>query len=180
MHAERKITIHSHKHSFTPYPSLSPYRRTDRWRDTYTRCAWAGGNYFPVVLLCHFLVLVGNRFWFTYLSTQSTIQLWCCVSCLVAAGNSFWCYVHTQCTIQLCCCVSFLVVVENSSQNENTLLRRKKSIPIKTYVREKHVESILGTCKNMTKKRIQFEYLQGYSHDCFSKISRTFCASRNK
>jgi hypothetical protein len=25
-------------------------------------------------------------------------------------------------------------------------------IPYKTYVREKHLESILGTCKNMTKK----------------------------
>jgi hypothetical protein len=25
MHTERKITIRSHKHSFTPYPSLSPY-----------------------------------------------------------------------------------------------------------------------------------------------------------
>ncbi len=25
MHAERKITVRSHKHSFTPYPSLSPY-----------------------------------------------------------------------------------------------------------------------------------------------------------
>ncbi len=29
MHAERKITVRSHKHSFTPYPSLSPYRRTE-------------------------------------------------------------------------------------------------------------------------------------------------------
>ncbi len=28
-HAERKITVRSHKHSFTPYPSLSPYRRTE-------------------------------------------------------------------------------------------------------------------------------------------------------
>ncbi len=28
MHAERKITVHSHKHSFTPYPFLSPYSRT--------------------------------------------------------------------------------------------------------------------------------------------------------
>ncbi len=55
----------------------------------------------------------------------------------------------------------------------------KKSIPYKTYVREKHVESILGTHKNMTEKIIQFEYLQAYSHDCFSKILRTFCASRN-
>ena len=28
-------------------------------------------------------------------------------------------------------------------------------IPYKPYVRGKHVESILGTCKNMTKKSIQ-------------------------
>ncbi len=35
MHAERKITVRSHKHSFTftPYPSLSPYRQTDRQTD---------------------------------------------------------------------------------------------------------------------------------------------------
>jgi hypothetical protein len=48
-------------------------------------------------------------------------------------------------------------------------------IPYKTYIREKHLESILGTRKNMTKKSIQFEYLQAYSHDRFSKILRTFC-----
>jgi hypothetical protein len=30
----------------------------------YTRYAWAGGTIFPVVLLCQYLVLVGNRFWF--------------------------------------------------------------------------------------------------------------------
>jgi hypothetical protein len=35
-HAERKITIHSHKHSFTPYPSLSPYRQTDGMMDRGT------------------------------------------------------------------------------------------------------------------------------------------------
>ncbi len=39
-HAERKITVHSHKHSFTPYPSLSSYRQidrmTDRWMNTLT------------------------------------------------------------------------------------------------------------------------------------------------
>ncbi len=29
-HAETKITIHSHKNSFTPYRSLSPYSLTDR------------------------------------------------------------------------------------------------------------------------------------------------------
>ncbi len=31
-----------------------------------------------------------------------------------------------------------------------SVLRRKKMIPYKPYVRGKHVESILGTCKNMT------------------------------
>ncbi len=70
-------------------------------------------------------------FWFwreigfsvTYLHTQSTIQLWRCVSFLVLVGNSVWCYIlyvlSTQCTIQLCNCVNFFVVVGNSSQNEN-------------------------------------------------------------
>jgi hypothetical protein len=31
---------------------------------TYTRYAWAGGTFFPVVLLCQFSVLAGNRFLF--------------------------------------------------------------------------------------------------------------------
>ena len=41
----------------------------DRIRETLgrvknTRYAWAGGTFFPVVLLCQFFVLAGNRFWF--------------------------------------------------------------------------------------------------------------------
>ncbi len=63
-------------------------------------------------------------FGFTYLWSQSTIQLWCRVSFLVLAGNSFWCYIRTQCTILLCGCVSFLVVAGNRSQNENTFLQK--------------------------------------------------------
>ncbi len=43
MHAERKITICSHKHSFTPYPSLSPYRQTDRITDRETNALAAHG-----------------------------------------------------------------------------------------------------------------------------------------
>ncbi len=38
-----------------------------------------------------------------------------------------------------------------------SVLRRKKMIPYKPYVHKKHVESILGTRKNLTKKSIQFE-----------------------
>ncbi len=96
MHAKRKITIHSHKHSFTLYPSLSAYSQTDRMMDGEQIQLLCVGwrNFFPVVVLCQLLVLAGNRFWFTYLCTQSTIQLWCCFSFLVAVGNSFWCYIR--------------------------------------------------------------------------------------
>ncbi len=38
----------SDKHSFTLYPSLDPYRQTDR--ESNTLSAWAGGTFFPVVL----------------------------------------------------------------------------------------------------------------------------------
>ncbi len=90
----------------------------------YTCCAWAGGTFFPVVFLCQFLVLVGNRFCFYILMYLEYNKVWWCVSFLVLAGNSFWCYIRTQCTIPLCGCVSFLVVVGNRSQNENTVLSK--------------------------------------------------------
>ncbi len=45
------------------------YRGTELQRNEYTRCAWAGGTIFPVVLLCQFLVLAGNSFWFYLLCT---------------------------------------------------------------------------------------------------------------
>jgi hypothetical protein len=37
---------------------------TSTKRVMYTCCTWAGGTFYPVVLLCQFLVLAGNRFWF--------------------------------------------------------------------------------------------------------------------
>ncbi len=40
------------------------YRGTELQRNEYTRCAWAGGTFFLVVLLCQFLVLAGNMSWF--------------------------------------------------------------------------------------------------------------------
>ncbi len=66
---------------------LNRYRRqttdnrrqtTDNGRHTYTRFAWAGGTFFTVVLLCQFLVLVGNRFWFymiMYLEYNTVVVL---------------------------------------------------------------------------------------------------------
>ncbi len=46
-------------------------RQTDKQTEKYTCFAWAGGTFFPVVLLCQFLVLAGNRFWF-YILTYAT------------------------------------------------------------------------------------------------------------
>ncbi len=45
----------------------------------YTRFEWAGGTFFPVVLLCQFLVLVGNRIWFYILmySEYNTVVVLC-------------------------------------------------------------------------------------------------------
>jgi hypothetical protein len=54
---------------------------TDRWqRVKYTRYAWAGGTFFPVVLLFQFFVLAGNRFRFytllMYLEYHTVVVLW--------------------------------------------------------------------------------------------------------
>jgi hypothetical protein len=56
MHTERKITVCSCKHSFTPYPSLRPYSPTDRITDGETNTLAARGleELFSVVLLCQF------------------------------------------------------------------------------------------------------------------------------
>ncbi len=115
-HADRKITVHSHKHSFTPYPSLSPYSPTDGITERRIQSLHVGWrNFFPVVLLCQFFGFLRKiGFGVNYLRIQSTIQLWHCVSFLVLVGISFWYYIRTQCTIHLCGCVSVLVVVGNS------------------------------------------------------------------
>jgi hypothetical protein len=59
-HAERQITVCSHKHSFTPYPSLSPYRRTGRITDRGTNTLAARGLeelFFKLCCCVSFLVL---------------------------------------------------------------------------------------------------------------------------
>jgi hypothetical protein len=60
---------------------------------TCPRFAWAGGIFSPVILLCPFLVLAGNRFWFYILLMYGIVPYSCGVVLvfLVLAGNSFWC-----------------------------------------------------------------------------------------
>ncbi len=65
-------------------------RQTDRQRNGYTCFAWAGGTFFPVVLLFQFLFWREIGFGCTYyLCTQSTIQLWCCVSFFGSGWKQF-------------------------------------------------------------------------------------------
>ncbi len=71
-HAERKITIHSHKHSFTPYPSLSPYWQTDRMTDRWTNTLAARRLeelFFQLCCCVSFLFWREIGFGFTYLRT---------------------------------------------------------------------------------------------------------------
>jgi hypothetical protein len=72
VHAERKITVCSHKHSFTPYPSLSHYSPTDGMTDRETNTLAARGLEEIFFQLC---CCVSLLFWweigfgFTYLRT---------------------------------------------------------------------------------------------------------------
>ncbi len=77
----------SGKHSFTLYPSLDPYRRTERQTETeYTRYAWAGGTFFQLCCCVSFLVVAEIGLGDTHLP----YQLCRCVFVFVAVGNSFW------------------------------------------------------------------------------------------
>jgi hypothetical protein len=56
MHAERQITDLSVKHSFTLYPSISPYLQTESRTEERIHSLHVGWRiFFPVVLLCQFL-----------------------------------------------------------------------------------------------------------------------------
>ncbi len=116
MHAERKYSVCSHQHSFTPYPSLSPYSQTDRITDRGMNTLAARGLedfFFQLYCCVSFLVVVGNSFR-CYLPTIPVVPLciffivagnsfWVAlISYLVVAGNSFRCYLliyHTSCAI---------------------------------------------------------------------------------
>ncbi len=82
MHAERKITIYSYKHSFTPYPSLSPYSPTDRITDGGTNTLAARRLEELMSVFCFWWEIVLGVTYLPY-------QLCRCVFFLVAVGNSF-------------------------------------------------------------------------------------------
>ena len=70
LQAIRKITIFLINTLLLYIPLLAlTHGHNYRQRVKYTRYAWAGGTFLPVVLLCQFFVLAGNRFWFYLLCT---------------------------------------------------------------------------------------------------------------
>ncbi len=108
-------------------------RQTDRQRVKYTRFAWAGGTFFPVVLLYQFFILAGNRFWlYILLCTQSSIQLWCCASFFGSGGKQFLLlrrYLVYNTVARLChffCCGGKVNFVPIFLLNQNFLLVYRK------------------------------------------------------
>ncbi len=88
MHAERKITYHSHKHSFTPYPCLSPYSQMDGSTDRGMNTLAAHGLeelFFSCAVVSVFWLWQEIVLGVTYLP----YKLCFCVFFLVAMGNSF-------------------------------------------------------------------------------------------
>ncbi len=64
-HTVRKITNHLINTLLLYITFLAlTHGQNYRQRNKYTHFTWAGGTFFPVVLLCQFFVLAGNRFWF--------------------------------------------------------------------------------------------------------------------
>ncbi len=141
-----------------------------------TCCAGAGGTFFQLCCCVSFWFWWEICFGFTYyyLCTQRTIQLWCCVSFLVLAGNSFWCYIHTQCTIQLCGCVVFwlrreIVLKVRTRFYKKILLGYFIFIMIRSFL--ENIETFL--CKQkLVNNYIIHSKQQFHNHDSFSKISR--------
>ncbi len=90
---------------FIPNPTYSRFDSNSRLTRTESALKIApakhslpGGTFSPVVLLCQFFVLAGNRFWFYILLMYSGSVPYSCgvvLVFLVLAGNSFWCYVRT-------------------------------------------------------------------------------------
>jgi hypothetical protein len=70
MHAEQEITDLSVKHSFTLYPSLSPYSQMESLMEGQIHCcAWAGGTSFQLCYCVSFWFWLEIGFGFTYLRT---------------------------------------------------------------------------------------------------------------
>ncbi len=83
---------------------------------TYTRFAWAGGTFFPVVLLCQFFVLAGNRIWlYILLSTILRVPYSCgVVLVFFGSGGKLFLVLRTYLVYNTVAVVSFLLLWRES------------------------------------------------------------------
>ncbi len=111
-HAEMKITISSHKHSFTPYPSLSPYSQTDKITESEMNTLAARGLeelFFQVCRCVSFFVCRETVLGVTYVP----YQLCCCVWLHRSVFWLWWenvlgvTYLPTIPVVPLCQCFGF-------------------------------------------------------------------------
>ena len=126
-HFERKITVHSHKHSFTPYPSLSPYSQTGGMTDRETNTLAARG--LEELFSSHAVVSVfgsGRKQVLVYILMYLEYNTVVVLCQFFSSGGKQFLVLRTYLVYNtLCCCVSFLVVAGNNSQNEDTFLPKK-------------------------------------------------------
>ncbi len=91
-HSERKITNFSNKHSFIPYPSLSPYSQTDKQtdrqtdRETNTLTARGLEELFFQLCCCVSFLVSGGKYVLVLLTYLSRVQY----SCGVVLVFWFW------------------------------------------------------------------------------------------
>ena len=109
------------EHSFT---LLSQPLLTDRWTEKQIHSLCMGWrNLFSscAVVLCQFLVLAGNRFWFTYSCRYLEYNTVVVLCQIFGCGRKQFLVLRTYLVynVQLCCCVGFFVVAGNSSYQFN-------------------------------------------------------------
>ncbi len=107
----------------------------------YTCYVWAGGTFFPVVLLCQYFVLAGNRFWFYILLKYLEYHT------VVVLCQFFWfwqeivlvllTYLVYNTVVRLCqffCCGRKANLVQIFLLNPNFLLVHRNKISVTVYL----------------------------------------------
>ncbi len=90
---KRKITVHSHKHSFTPYPSLKPYGQTEWRRPNTLTTRGLEEPFFQLCCCVSFLVVAEIVLVDTYLSNQLCRYVFCLLQQEIVfgcTGRFFW------------------------------------------------------------------------------------------
>ncbi len=109
-HAERKITVCSHKHSFTPYPCLSSYSWTDRITDGDTNTPTARGLeelFFQLCCCVSVFCCGGKQFQVLLTYHTSCAVVFGCTGQFFGCGGKKFQVLLTYQPYQLCHCVSF-------------------------------------------------------------------------